>query len=277
MSSPLLWFGSSAKLLKSILRIPGSTSGTFSMQTPSAVTDYTVTLPSTQGGVSTFLKNDGSGGLTWASGTFSPAAPTRQIFTSGSGTYTTPSSPTPLYLKVTIIGGGGGSGGSTAGQSAGGGGGGGGGSIFYISSPSASYSYVVGAGGTAGTTSVTGGTGGTSTFSTASATGGTGGVAGTTGNGTPGGPGGVGSSGTINFNGQGGQAGGASVGGTFADSAGIGGSSFLGGGAYSIGGNTPGSVAGNLYGGGAAGFGGNGAGSGAAGAAGIIIVEEFYQ
>ena len=34
-------------------------------------------------------------------------APTVQTFLSGSGTYTTPTSPTPLYLKVTMIGGGG--------------------------------------------------------------------------------------------------------------------------------------------------------------------------
>lgn len=38
-------------------------------------------------------------------------APTSQVFTSGSGTYTTPSGPSPLYLKVTMMGGGGGGGG----------------------------------------------------------------------------------------------------------------------------------------------------------------------
>lgn len=51
-------------------------------------------------------------------------APTVQKFTSGTGTYTTPS-PTPLYLEVVMVGGGGGGGGSTTSGDAGGGGTGG--------------------------------------------------------------------------------------------------------------------------------------------------------
>lgn len=42
-------------------------------------------------------------------------APTIQRFLSGSGTYTTPTSPSPLYIKVTIVGGGGGGAGGSAG------------------------------------------------------------------------------------------------------------------------------------------------------------------
>ncbi len=67
MSSPLLWFGTAAKLMKSALKIPGSTSGTFTLQTPAAVTDYTVTFPAAQGAAATALVNDGSGNLSWTS------------------------------------------------------------------------------------------------------------------------------------------------------------------------------------------------------------------
>jgi hypothetical protein len=62
---------------------------------------------------------------TWATG--GATAPTLQKFTSGSGTYTRPSSPTPLYIRVRIVGGGGGGGG-------GGGNGGAGGNTTFGSS-----------------------------------------------------------------------------------------------------------------------------------------------
>lgn len=45
-------------------------------------------------------------------GTFK--APTVQIFTSGSGTYTPPSGPSPLYIQVEMVGGGGGGSGSSS-------------------------------------------------------------------------------------------------------------------------------------------------------------------
>lgn len=64
------------------------------------------------GGTTNFLRADG----TWATpgGGGSSVAPTVQAFTTGSGTYTRPTSPTPLYIKVRIVGGGaGGSGSST--------------------------------------------------------------------------------------------------------------------------------------------------------------------
>ena len=41
-----------------------------------------------------------------SSGGGSPTAPTQQVFTSGSGTYTTPTSPSPLYIEVIMVGGG---------------------------------------------------------------------------------------------------------------------------------------------------------------------------
>jgi hypothetical protein len=57
---------------------------------------------------------------------YSFVAPTEQKFTSGSGTYTTPTSPrSPVYIRVRMVGGGGGGGGSgTAGFGSGGSGGG---------------------------------------------------------------------------------------------------------------------------------------------------------
>jgi len=55
-------------------------------------------------------------GVKWASSLASPIAPTVQRFTSGTNqTYLTPSSPAPLYIKITAIGGGGAGGQSGAG------------------------------------------------------------------------------------------------------------------------------------------------------------------
>lgn len=47
-------------------RLQGSTSGNFNQTVPATVTSYTVTWPSAQGAADTYLKNDGSGGLSWA-------------------------------------------------------------------------------------------------------------------------------------------------------------------------------------------------------------------
>lgn len=67
MSSPLIWFGTKAKLLKQALTFPDSTTNTATIQTPSSVTSYTWTLPSAQGSAATYLGNDGSGNLSWTS------------------------------------------------------------------------------------------------------------------------------------------------------------------------------------------------------------------
>ena len=40
--------------------------GVLTIQTPGSITDYSVTLPGTQGGVGTYLKNDGTGTLAWS-------------------------------------------------------------------------------------------------------------------------------------------------------------------------------------------------------------------
>ncbi len=89
--------------------------------------------------------------------------------TSGTGaTYTTPAGVRALYVEV--VGGGGGGGGVDgvgAGSGAAGGGGGGGGcGAILITSPAASYTYTIGAGGTGGAAGANNGTnGGNSTFS----------------------------------------------------------------------------------------------------------------
>lgn len=69
-------------------------------------------VPGSGGGTANFLRADG----TWAAPTGTAAiAPTVQAFTSGTGTYTRPTSPTPLYIKIKMVGGGGGGQGSNTG------------------------------------------------------------------------------------------------------------------------------------------------------------------
>ena len=173
------------------------------------------------------------------------------------------------YAEVYTTGGGGGGGGG--GTSSGGGGGAGGTSIgiFPASSLSASYSIVVGAGGTGGAhhlngTGNTGSVGGNSRFGTlVYGNGGSGGVGGGNSLGT-GGAGGTASGGSLNI------AGGKGVRGS------AGGSSFWGGGhdvftdasgVYNSGG-----------GGGDGGYGGNAATiyGGTKGSSGVVVVKEYY-
>lgn len=185
-------------------------------------------------------------------------------------TYTSPATwakPAGLKaVKVTVIGGGGGSGGVRRGEniSASGGGGGGGAGVRYIAAPSIPGPVVatVGVGGNGGpapgstNTTTTGGTGGTSSFgSFVSATGGGGSTAG-------GGGGGIGSSGNLNVRGDRGDNNPGFL------SAGFGGGTVMAG--YASAG---------VYGGGANGvvsptF--NSPQSGRPGAAGVVVVEEFY-
>lgn len=54
--------------------LKGSSSGTLTIAVPAAVTSHTLTLPAAQGAANSFLRNDGSGGLTWVSGTTTNAA-----------------------------------------------------------------------------------------------------------------------------------------------------------------------------------------------------------
>ena len=209
---------------------------------------------------------------------FTRTAPTQQIFTSGTGTYTTPAN--CLYIVVRMVGGGGG-------------------------------------GGGAGSGAGTGGTGGTTTFGTSFLTC-TGGAGGAGNNGaTAGGAGGTATGGDFNFVGQQGcGAGGVLSGGTASGSGGSS-AFFSGGGAGQSGTAVPGTAAvvntgsggggsanGGTYSGGCGGGGGGsleklitspsstyayavGAGGasgtsgassyGGPGSAGIIIVREFYN
>ncbi len=80
-------------------------------------------LPTQTSNSGKFLKTDGTNS-SWAAPTISLKAPTIQQFTSSTGTYTTPTSPAPLYIRVVMVGGGGGGGGGgTSGGTSGGGGG----------------------------------------------------------------------------------------------------------------------------------------------------------
>ena len=97
---------------------------------------------------------DGTNGLTFPNSSTQLVAagtpPTITVYTSGSGTYTTPAN--TKYLQVEMVGGGGGGTGSgTTSGNLGGSSGGAGGYIKAIISPvSSSYSYAVGAGGAVG-------------------------------------------------------------------------------------------------------------------------------
>ena len=221
---------------------------------------------------------DGTTGITTAGlvvdGTeVSGLAPSEQIFTSP-GTYDKPAE--LKKIKVTVVGGGAGGEGARGKSPPGGsaassrGGGGGGASIEYIPAPSITgpVSVTVGGGGAGGLGAPApaggyngGAAGGTSSFGAfCSATGGVGG---------PSRAGGVGSGGDINLDGGGG--------GGFG---GPGGGSLLAQQASVDSPGTPG-VAGFVYGGGGSGsLGGVISPStvfdGGNGAAGIVIIEEFY-
>lgn len=186
----------------------------------------------------------------------------KQVYTSGSGNWASPSYTTAsMVFKVTVTGGGGTGGRGTAGGSAGGGGGGSGGTaIAYVTGLSAStnYAYSVGAAGNASTM----------TFGATTYTGSAGSNGSDTGTATPGmgGNGGGATNGTLNMSGGAGtQGGGANCGG------GVGGASFWGGGGNG-GSSTSSGSAGVAYGSGGGGGGSNSA-SGGSGAGGAIVIE----
>lgn len=192
-------------------------------------------------------------------------------------------------VRAIVVGGGGGSGysDSAGGQAAAGSGGGGGGTSieFLTTLNNDTETVTVGAGGTAGAVSgaVAAGTGGTSSFGPGtpylSATGGVGGGVGTSGTSvsalTTGTLGGVGSNGDQNI--RGGSGGPAFRFSSTSTLSGSGGNSTLGGGAPAVVPDTAG-TAGGAYGGGASGAASNNGTDrdGAAGAAGIVIIEEYY-
>ncbi len=235
------------------------------------------------GGGGTFLTTATSSAVaSWV--TLKP--PTKQLFTTlGSASYFTPAG--CVFIKVTVVGGGGGSGGCAiagATASAAGGGGGGGTSISYSApSPLQVIALVVGAGGPGGAPGANAGITGSQSIFAGTYTGG-GGVGGGAG-GTQaigfdgiGGTGGAGSNGTFNIPGSSGFTG--IVLSTTQVRGGEGGMSQFGPmGIQFINGNGSGG-AGQGFGGGATGSAnqtGNGAQAGSAGAAGMILVEEYYQ
>ena len=205
--------------------------------------------------------------------------------TSGTNvTYTPPSNIS--YVTVEVWGGGGGGGGGTAGAGgiSGGGGASGGYSLKSITSPSGTYYYTVGVGGSAGSAGGGGGGGGTSCFgtnstactsSTISATGGGGGSSGS--NSNDAGSAGTGSGGDVNLVGQNGQNGWYGNINYAPSSGGVGGSAPLGGGGGRPSGYTVSGSAGGAYGGGGGGGGdtNTGATNGGAGGAGGIVIKEY--
>ncbi len=297
MGKPALFSGTTVKLLKSILDLNGGA------QLLSSATDPTSVAVSAPKGSCLFntstgfiyVKQDAGSSTNWTLITGpSSTKPTLSTASSdvhtggcsadGTGTYTVPAN--VLWIEVELQGPGGGGGGcDTGGGSSAGAGGGGGGAYTrkLIVSPSASYGYVLtagGAGGAAGNNN--GATGTTATFGTAflSCTGGTGGFGSpaTTLLGIVGGFGGTASGGDVNVGGNSGYNG-------FVLNAGIassgaGGSSHLGGGG---GGRSQTSGAGNA----GSGYGGGGGGgaqvsnggtfAGADGSKSFLIITEHYN
>jgi hypothetical protein len=227
--------------------------------------------------MSIFMTNAGGGGGS------AFRVPTIQKFLSGSGTYTAPT-PTPLYIRVEMVGGGGGGGGS--GSSGGGTGGTGGNSTFGTTLLSAnggtggSATGIAGSGGSSSLGSgpigiaISGGNGGGVGFGSAQL-GDAGGMGGVTpfGGGGAGGAEGTAGSGASANSGSGG--GGAGVTNVVSANAGCGG----GAGGYvnaliSPVGTTFAYAVGIAGTGGAAGTAGQ---AGGPGGAGLIVVTEYYQ
>ncbi len=221
------------------------------------------------------LTSNGAGALpSFKSITASSTSPSIQKFTSGSGTYTTPTSPAPLYIRVVMVGGGGG-GAGVAGTPTNGGSGGN--TTFGVTNLVANGgtggvvgSNIGGAGGTASATvgsgiALPGGAGGAS-MQIGNGTGGVGGSSAFGGAGYGGGASNPGGSGGTNTGGGGGG-GGASSG---ASSAGGGAGAYID---YII--TSPSAT--YAYAVGAAGTAGAGTIAGGAGGSGLITVYEFYQ
>lgn len=246
------------------LTLDAAVGGVFAVKNSAASGDLTlkssVTIDGVAGATGVILKPTESCFVVYTGSVFLTFGRTNapnwnmQVFTS-SGTYSKPAG--LKRIKVTVVGGGGGSGGAGSGPGAFGNGGGGGGAAVKLieeASLASGETVTVGAGGAATAA------GGTSSFGAfCSATGGAGG----TDSGAVSSAGGVGSGGDLNANGGSGIAR-------------FGGASILGGSVPPPADNTNG-VAGKAYGGGSSGpYSGTGVVlTGAAGAAGIVIVEEF--
>jgi hypothetical protein len=226
--------------------------------TPSVLANTAVTA-GIYGGASNSatITVDAQGRITSASNAAisASAIPTMNVLTSGtSATWTIPAGVTKV--RVTVVGGGGNGGAGTAGR--GGGGGGGGGTAIKVLTgltPGNNLLYTVG-----GATATSQVASGTQTITTISATGGGSGSTET------GAAGGIGSNGDLNIGGQGGGTGFEDV--DTATVGGTGGSSYFGGGGYTVK-AAPSGNSGRQYGGGGSG----GGGSAGSGAAGVVIFE----
>jgi hypothetical protein len=202
------------------------------------------------------LTSNGAGALPTFQAATGSAIATIDVKTTGtSATWTIPAGVTKV--RITVVGGGGDGSVGTAGRG-GGGAGGGGTAIKVLTGLTAGNTLTYTVGGAGATSQVASGT---QTITTISAT------AGSTVSSESGGAGGIGSNGDLNVGGGGGSA--AVIQADYAPQGGTGGSSYLGGGGYTI--NNGGSGnAGRQYGGGGSGGCGSGVG---AGAAGVIIFE----
>lgn len=264
--------GTSTLGMRSIY-IGGSSTFTIRILGPTLASSWTLTLPTTTGSSGNVLQSDGSGVTSWRAIT----APTIQKFTSGTGTYTTPSNPAPLYLKVRMVGGGGGGGATTTGT-----GGTGGNSTF---GPSGNTGMLTCNGGTGGAPpNGDPGQGGSASISSP--------AYGTAQKGNPGSGGHSGvnaasGGGASPFGGAGGfsPTNGGYAGNTNSGSGGAGGSTNGAGNAGGGGGSggyvdaiVPNPVSSYSYAVGAAGTAGSGSGNtGGAGGSGYIEVVEYYQ
>jgi hypothetical protein len=202
---------------------------------------------------------------------FAKTVMTKQIFTSGSGTYTTPSG--ALYLKVRMIGAGGGSSGSGTGGGTGGNGGNTTfGSSFLTATGGSGASSAGGAGGTptGGDINITGGTGQDNGGGATNAFGGHGASSYFGGGAFGAHPGPIAGNSAQNNTGAG--AGGASCGSTLASGAGGGAGGYL----EKIITSPSGTYSYAVGVGGTAGTAGTSGAAGAVGGSGIIIVEEYY-
>jgi hypothetical protein len=86
----------------------GSTSGILTVQPAASTTSYTVTMPAAQGAANTFLRNDGSGTLTWqaAAAALTPYSYTLTGTDITNKFITLPATPTqPTNTLMTVIGG----------------------------------------------------------------------------------------------------------------------------------------------------------------------------
>jgi len=242
-----------------VTSLQGGTAGQVAYQSAPSTTAFAG--PGTSGQV---LTSNGASAPTFQTVSAGAVSPTYTVYTSGSGTYTSPVGCT--YMIVETVGPGGGGGKSLGSSSAGAGGGGG---YQKVKVSPGSYSYVVGTGG-AGTATAgnDGGVGTDTSFGTRGTTRGSGGSGSTNVGGIGGGYGG--GTGTLIFQstGRGGDTGSGNGYST------IGGSTVLGhGSSRSASGVVPSVAA-------APGVGGAGVdtftANSAAGAAGIIIITEYY-